>query len=116
VNLRALSRSYSKGTKFRNIPTTADGIQFDSRAEARRYGELKLMERGRAISNLELQPTFRLDVLGCYICDYTADFRYVEAGATVVEDVKSKATRTPQYRIKVKLLKAIHGVTVKEIG
>jgi len=44
--------------KYKNIKTTVDGITFDSAKEARRYGELKMLERSRLISGLQLQPSF----------------------------------------------------------
>ena len=46
--------------KYHAIKTTVDGITFDSRAEARRYRELKLLERAGVIENLVLQPKFEL--------------------------------------------------------
>ena len=47
-------------SKYRNRKTTIDGIAFDSKAEARRYAELKLLERAGEIKDLELQPKYRL--------------------------------------------------------
>lgn len=44
-----------------------------------------------------------------------ADFSYHENGILVVEDVKSKATKTPLYQLKKKLVKALYGIDVKEI-
>jgi hypothetical protein len=41
-------------TKYHAIPTEIDGIRFDSKAEARRYGELMLLEMGGVIRELEL--------------------------------------------------------------
>jgi len=112
----SLRIGYGRGAKFANIPTTVDGIKFASRAEARRYGELKLLERANQIRNLELQPKFPLVVNGELVCTYVADFAYSLDGTLgVVEDVKSKATKTPQYRIKVKLLRALYGIEVREV-
>ena len=45
--------------KYGNTKVKVDGITFDSKAEARRYGELKLLERAGEITSMELQPTFR---------------------------------------------------------
>lgn len=104
--------------KYRNVPTVVDNIRFDSKAEARRYGELKLLERVGEISRLELQPKFGLTVGGIHVCDYVGDFQYLDkkAGAWVTEDVKSSATKTPVYRIKKKLVKALYGVDIREVG
>lgn len=102
-----------KPRKFRNVPVEVDGIRFDSKKEARRWGELRLMERASLIADLKRQVRYRLDVNGLHVCDYIADFTYLEgsgAGLTV-EDVKGVATDV--FRLKAKLMKAIHGVEVK---
>lgn len=102
--------------KYRNKPAEIDGIRFASMAESRRYGELKLLERAGEISDLKLQPRYRLQVNGFKIADYVADFSYLDKKnkfAIVVEDVKG--VRTPVYLLKKKLLKACHGLDVVEI-
>lgn len=103
--------------KFSNIKTEVDGLKFASRKEARRYGELKLLEKAGEISGLEIQPKFPMVVNGQLVCTYVADFAYrSKAADRVVEDVKSPATRAhPVYRIKAKLLKAVHGLDVVEV-
>lgn len=104
--------------KYRNVPTVVDGINFSSKAEARRYGELLLLQKAGEIAALELQPKFVLTVNGVKVCKYFGDFAYVAVnGARVVEDVKSAATRTnPVYRLKKKLLKACEGIDIREVA
>lgn len=48
---------------------------------------------------------------------YVADFKYWDnrTGEVVVEDVKSPATKTPQYVIKRKLMLFRFGIIVKEV-
>jgi hypothetical protein len=95
-------------SKYRAQPEIVDGIRFASKKEARRYGELKLLLRAGEIHGLELQPRFPLIVNGKKVCVYVADFAYLDNdGNRVVEDVKSKATVTPLYRVKLKLLMAL---------
>ena len=107
--------------KYRNKPTEVDGITFASKKEAKRYQELKLLERAGEISNLKLQPAFPLRVHGYKIGKYIADFSYMSQskhkpeGSLVVEDVKSTATKTPVYSIKKKLMLAIHGINISEV-
>ena len=49
-------------------------------------------------------------------CAYYAVFAYYDKnGNYVVEDVKSKATKTPQYEIKRKLMLYVHGIRIVEI-
>ena len=104
--------------KFNNKPVTVDGHRFASKAEAKRYGELKLMENAGKIDLLTLQSRYTLEVNGMRICAYSADFSYRAFPRTankciVVEDVKG--VRTPVYRIKKKLMKAIYGIDITEI-
>jgi hypothetical protein len=46
---------------------------------------------------------------------YVADFVYIQDGQRVVEDVKSKATKTPEYIIKRKLMLWLKGIKIREI-
>jgi hypothetical protein len=102
--------------KYGNVPTMVNGQQFDSKAEAFRYLQLLGLQQAGEIEDLELQPRYRLEVNGVKIADYRADFRYVTGGLVVVEDVKGgSATKTPSYRLKAKLMWAIHGIKVKEV-
>lgn len=105
-----------KTPKFRNRKVEVDGLLFDSAKEARRWSELRLLERSGQISNLSRQVRLPLVVNGQRVCTFVPDFTYVENGAEVVEDVKSPVTRKlPAYRIKVKLLRALTGAEVREV-
>lgn len=102
-------------SKYSAKPTSVDGIRFASKAESRRYSELKALERAGIISHLELQPRFPLIVNGSVICTYVGDFRYIENGKSATEDVKG--FKTDVYSIKKKLLLATHpGIDHREIG
>lgn len=98
--------------KYKAIKTEVDGVKFDSRKEARRYQDLKLMEKSGAISELTLQPNFRIEFNGVKICDYRADFKYIENGKEIFED--SKGMKTPVYKLKKKLVFALYGVEILE--
>ena len=100
----------SKRPKYNARKITVDGIVFDSQAEADRYADLKLLVKGREITNLQLQPSFILqdsftrDGKKIRAIEYVADFAYIEADKIVVEDVKGgKATMTEAYKLKRKL-------------
>ena len=94
------------------------GITFASKAEASRYISLYLLQKAGKITRLELQPVFKMVVNGVPICKYLADFAYFENGKRVIEDVKGgNATKTPVYRIKIKLLHALYpGIDHREIA
>lgn len=102
-----------KRPKYNNIKTEVDGVLFDSKKEARRYCELKILVKSGQISGLELQPRFECVVNGKKVCRYIADFAYIQGGAMVYEDVKGM--KTPIYRLKKKLVEALHGVVIVEI-
>lgn len=113
----ALKIKARSASKYLSKKTEIDGIIFASKAEATRYVELKILQRAGRISDLELQPRFPLIVEGVAVGTYVADFSYrpAEGKEKVIEDVKSPATKTPVYRLKAKLVKAIHGVTITEV-
>lgn len=107
--------------KFKNKKTEIDGHKFDSKAEARRYEELKTLAQTQKIVDLRLQTRFDLipaqRIDGKCVeraCQYVADFTYLEAGVLVVEDVKSPATITLAYIIKRKLMLHIHGIRIRQ--
>ncbi len=111
-------------SKYKAKPTVVDGIRFASMKEAARYQENKLREKAGHIRDLELQPKYPLVVAGVKIGSYVGDFRFWEkndlyrkgdgkAEFLVVEDVKG--FKTPVYRLKKKLMLALHGVEIREV-
>lgn len=102
-----------KTAKYRNQRVEVDGIAFASKKEARRYAELKLLERAGEICALQLQVRYPLKVLGQLVTTYVADFQYVDADGLVVEDVKG--FRTDLYKVKAKLFKAVVGFPIREV-
>lgn len=126
-----------KKKKYNNVPDARGDIRFDSKKEARRYDELMLRLRAGEIRDLKLQPQFTLSEAyttpegkRVRAIRYVADFSYYEryedeiaklAGfdceswRPVVEDVKSRATKTRVYAIKKKLLLEKYEIEVTEI-
>ena len=127
-------------SKYGSEKVTVDGIAFDSKKEARRYRELKLLERAGDISGLELQKRFELipaqyetyerygkrgqrlkDGQRCVekAVVYVADFAYMKNGDFVVED--TKGYRNPSeagyayFVLKRKLMLWVHGIKIHEI-
>ena len=98
-----------------------DGMEFDSRREANRYAELKLLQRAGEISDLRTQVRYTL-IPGQrkpsggteHAVTYTADFVYRDkSGREIVED--AKGVRTQQYIIRRKLMLYVHGLEVIEV-
>ncbi|CAB4122694.1 Protein of unknown function DUF1064 [uncultured Caudovirales phage] len=104
-----------QSNKFRAVRTDYAGLTFDSKAEARRYAALLILVRAGRVRDLVVKPKFELRVNGAKVGSYIADFSYYEDDNLVVEDVKSKPTRTPVYRLKAKLMMAIHGIEILEV-
>lgn len=99
--------------KYNAKKTEIDGFVFDSKKEAARYQELKVLEQAMEIHDLELQPEFFCIVNGRKVCKYRADFRYVQDGTTIIEDVKGM--RTDVYKLKKKLVEALYDIEIQEI-
>jgi hypothetical protein len=100
-------------SKYRAVRTTVDGITFASKAEARRYQELKMLVKAGVIGDLRLQPRYPFVVNRVKIGAYVGDFLYERDGVEIVEDVKG--VLTPVYRLKKKLMKAIYGIEIQEV-
>lgn len=104
--------------KYRNHKTLAFGIEFDSQKEANRYVDLVVLQGAGKIHNLKLQVPFELIPKqdGERAVKYIADFVYEQDGHTVVEDVKSPATRKDKaYILKRKLMLFRHGIKIVEV-
>ncbi len=128
-----------KPAKYHNKPTervTPSGavLRFDSQKEARRYDELAALERAGQIRELRMQVDFTLqeaytDGEGRRVraIRYRADFTYRKPRddpweeydgsfwKLVVEDVKSRATRTKEYIMKRKLMKERFNIDIQEV-
>lgn len=98
--------------------------KYASQAEERRAGELKLLERAGKIENLGEQVKYEIiprqdDAEGKCLeraCHYIADFVYTDTatGQEIVEDCKGY--RTPEYRLKKKLMLLGWGIRIKEVA
>ena len=123
-------------SKYRAKKIKIHDIVFDSKKEANRYLQLKILEDKGKIHGLELQKKFELlprqtvtikrysEKTGRRLkdkekvlekaCCYLADFVYYDdKGNLVVED--TKGFRTPDYIIKRKLMLWVHGIQIKEL-
>lgn len=103
-----------KKSKYNNKKTEVNGIEFDSIREAKRYKHLLFLQKIGEIAFLKLQVPYELNPGGTHSLVYIADFVYMEAktGNWVIED--SKGMRTAEYRKKRRLMKKVHGITIKE--
>lgn len=103
-----------KKNKYNAQKAVVDGITFDSKKEAKRYSELKLLVQSGVITNLRLQVPYILYSKSQYggVRKYLADFVYIENGKEIVEDVKGHKTK--EYSLKRRMMAEIHGIVIKE--
>ena len=106
--------------KYRAKKVSLEGYTFASKAEAKRYSELRLLERAKEISELQLQIPFELmaysedNGVAPTVGHYVSDFVYRDTNnKLVVEDVKG--FRTPLYKWKKKHFEAQYGIKITEV-
>ena len=101
-------------SKYRAQKCVIDGITFDSKKEAARYHELRLLERAGEIRNLRLQVPYVLLPKSRYGREikYIADFVYFENNDIIIEDVKG--VRTAVYKLKKRKMAEKYGIVIRE--
>ena len=124
-----------KRSKYGNRKVTIEGINFDSEREAKRYLILKDYQNKGDISDLRLQVVYELipaikelktivlktktmqkEVIIQQPITYRCDFTYIKDNVLVVEDVKISPKMLPtEYKLKKKLMRYVHGITIKEV-
>lgn len=103
-----------KANKYHNEKT--DG--YDSKREAKRASDLKLMQEAGVIRDLREQVPFELipknadERAVTYICDFVYEEFANGDWSKVHEDCKGMRTR--DYIIKRKLMRHVHGIRVRE--
>jgi hypothetical protein len=132
-------------SKYGAVKTEIDGIVFASKAEARRYAELRLLEKAGEITRLQIQPKFDIyvevrtvaerlkaaarrlrkqnpDLPRVKVCTYVADFAYDQKTLSASENdhyvrvvEDVKGMKTPVYRLKKKLVEAQYGIEITEV-
>ena len=134
------SKYHNKPTE--RVTPSGAVLHFDSQKEARRYDHLAALEQAGQIRDLRLQVDFTLqeaytDTEGRRVraIRYRADFTYrrkpcwptqpMDPGEfadkmewdwpLVVEDVKSRATKTKTYAMKRKLMKERFNIDIQEV-
>ena len=100
--------------KYGAIKTKVDGIVFDSRAEARYYQQLKVLEKAGKISGLVCHPRYPIVYQKEKVCVVVLDFEYTDDdGEPHFVDVKGVYTAIS--RLKHNLFGAFYGQDVEII-
>lgn len=110
-----------RDSKYGNTKVSDGGLQFDSKAEHKRWQYLALLEKAKQIKDLKMQVPFVLipaqvapDGSKIRPTVYLADFTYLDSkGELVVEDVKGVSPDI--WKIKKKLMLMVHSIWVQEI-
>lgn len=104
---------YRKRNKYGAKKTEVDGIIFDSRKEAARYEQLLSLQKEGKISELKLQPAYKITINDKLVCKVILDFEFLDhaTGAYITEDVKGRDNAVS--KLKRKLVFAAHGVEVR---
>lgn len=134
--MRKKITKFPTGSKYLNQKIVVNGIEFDSKKEARRYQELLLLLNTGEITDLRLQVPYELipaqkepPTIGSKggvrpgktierACMYVADFVYKDKeGREIVEDVKGyrMGGAYSLFKIKKKLMLWRFGISVKEV-
>ena len=96
--------------KFRAIPKKKKKNKFASRKEARRYRELRLLEKSGELLFFLRQVPFHLPANVKYVCDFLC---FWQDDTVTIEDVKG--IKTPLYVLKKKQVEAIYPVKIMEV-
>lgn len=110
--LKARGRS-----KYGAVRTSCGLHEHASKKEAKVCGDLTLMAKGGVIHDLKYQPRFDLFAYVAVgekmkVCEYVADFSYLDLDKRIVLDVKG--VKTAMYRLKKKMMKACWDIEVQE--
>ena len=107
----------SQVSKFGNIRTAYAGRMFSSKKEAAHAATLDLMRRAKDLKervvHVEYQYPIPIKIGMILVTTYVADFLVTFAdGRKEVQD--TKGFRTDIYKLKKKLVKAVHGIDIIE--
>jgi hypothetical protein len=103
---QAIICSCGKSTKYKSTKVLVNNIKFDSLSEGRRYSKLVYLFNIGQISEVELQPAFKVVISKKHVFTYKADFRYSYQNKIFVDDEKGNLTAV--FKLKLKIIKALN--------
>lgn len=95
--------------KFRNVPTTSEGIRFASKKEARYYDDLLLAKKSGDLVFFLRQVPFHLPGGVRYVVDFVEFWKNGE-----IRFVDVKGMSTPMYLAKKRILEDLYPVKIIE--
>lgn len=102
----AYFKNYQTKNKYSAVKTMYNGMKYDSKKEAGYAMYLTSEKKKGNIKSFESHKRYDLNGENkTKVCSYIADFVIIHNDGTIeIMDVKSKATATPIFRLKWKLL------------
>lgn len=101
--------------KYKAKKTMYKGMKYDSKKEAGQAFNLEMLKKAKEIKDYESHKRYDFyGINGNKICSYIADFVITHNDGTIeIMDVKSKATVTPIFRLKWRLLEDLYKSEIK---
>ena len=110
MKITEFKKAIKKESKYGNKQVKIDGYTFDSKDEAKMYNELKLMDKCRLISDLEVHPLFMIlagftdrDGIEVSKIMYEADFMFYDYKVKKTRVLDCKGFKTDVFKLKEKL-------------
>ena len=113
--MRGLRLKSEKKNKYSAERAVVDNVKFDSRREAHRYSELKLLLRANEIVDLKLHPVFAIVVKDKLICNVELDFSYFDSRDKSYHHEDVKGRDNPMSKLKRRLVEVVYGIKVEII-
>jgi len=107
----------SKTGRYMHKRIVYGGYTFDSKKEYKFYLFLEMLKNRGNIESIEVHKRYPIEVNNVRICDYVTDFVVTyNDGQSIVYDVKaSQKLLTPEYKLKKKLMYAVHKINIIEV-
>ncbi len=116
--LREKMRESKRRSKYNNVRVRYKDRWFDSIYEMNAAKSLDSMRRAKhekdRVVAIEYQVKFPIVINDAKICDYVADF-VVEFADGHIDVIDAKGMRTAVYRLKQKMMRAVHGIEIVEM-
>jgi len=114
-NQNIFSLILPKRSKYRAIKTrNANGVLFDSKKEARLDPVIMMYSKSDFVKEVIRKKVYPIVINGVLVCKYVSDWTILfKNGTEQVYDAKGYKTQV--YKLKKKLMKAVHNLTINEL-
>lgn len=99
--------------KYNAVKVRLDGYTFDSKLEARYYGELMLREQAGEIRIERVHPRYPIEIRGKKVCTVELDFIYLDLKTLKSHFIDCKGVDLPMSKLKRRLVEAEYSLKVE---